>query len=65
MTAEIVNLRRVRKAKVRLLKDAAAAENRASHGRSKAEKQGTAAETRQSNQKLDGKRLDHDPEEKS
>jgi hypothetical protein len=38
MPAEIVNLRRVRKSRARIEKDAAAAENRSRHGRTRAEK---------------------------
>jgi hypothetical protein len=43
MTADIINLRRVRKAKARREKDAQAAENRAKSGRPKAEREHTEA----------------------
>ncbi|WP_406854289.1 DUF4169 family protein [Alsobacter sp. KACC 23698] len=43
MTADIVNLRRARKAKARTEADAAAAENRAKFGRPKAERDLRAA----------------------
>lgn len=44
MTAEIVNLRRARKAKARTQMVAKAAENRATHGRTRAEREHAAAE---------------------
>ena len=44
MAAEIVNLRRARKAKTRGAKETAAAEKRARFGRTKAEKQMEATE---------------------
>jgi Domain of unknown function (DUF4169) len=53
MTADIINLRRARKAKARTEKDAQAAENRAKSGRSKAERKMTNAVL-----KLDRSRLD-------
>ncbi|MBL8544108.1 MAG: DUF4169 family protein [Hyphomonadaceae bacterium] len=57
---EVVNLRRARKAKQRSEADAAAAENRASFGRSKAEKEQTNAEREAASRKLDGHKRDDD-----
>lgn len=56
MTAEIINLNKVRKAKARAEKEQRAEENRVRHGRTKAERD--AEETRQSieNAHLDGMR---------
>lgn len=56
--AEIVNLRRARKAKVRSNAEAEAYANRIAHGRTKAEKQHTAAEQALSIKRMDGLRLD-------
>ena len=50
---EIVNLRRVRKARDRRAKEEAAQANRAAHGRSKAERGLTAAQARLETAKLD------------
>jgi Domain of unknown function (DUF4169) len=55
--AEIVNLRRVRKLKVRDRKQAEAAQNRAAFGRSKAEKRLTESERALAEAGLDGRRL--------
>jgi hypothetical protein len=58
--AEIINLKRARKAKARAAAEAEAAANRATHGRSKAERKLTQAEQRAAKRKLDGhKRNDH------
>jgi hypothetical protein len=56
--AEIVNLRRARKDKARAEKDAAAEQNRLQSGRSKAEKQATAAENVRAAQILAAHRRD-------
>jgi hypothetical protein len=56
--AEIVNLRRARKAKARQENDSVAAANRIVHGRSKAEKQRLAAEKERAERTLDGHRRD-------
>lgn len=56
--ADIVNLRRFRKARKRADADAAADENRRRHGRSKSEKQKQALEADQANRHLDGARID-------
>jgi hypothetical protein len=57
MTAEIVNLRKARKAKARAADEARAAENRALFGRSKAERKATEAEKDLTLRRLDGHRL--------
>jgi len=51
---DIVNLRRVRKAKARLQTETEAAFSRAAHGRSKAEKKLTKSEQEAAARKLDG-----------
>ena len=56
--AEIVNLRRARKGKARVEKEARAADNRVRFGRTKAEKRETAAERARTGKSLDGKKLD-------
>jgi DNA-binding TFAR19-related protein (PDSD5 family) len=56
--ADIVNLRQVRKQKSRGEKDQKAAENRAKHGRTKAEKQRDAALEDQARRRLDELKLD-------
>ena len=56
--APIVNLNRFRKAKARSAKAERAAENRALHGRSKAERQADTAEQRRADRELDSKKLD-------
>ena len=56
--ADIVNLRRFRKARNRAEAEAAADENRRRHGRTKSEKQRDALEADQANRRLDGARLD-------
>jgi hypothetical protein len=54
MTAEIVNLRRVRKGKARAARAAAGAANRARFGRSKSERQREEAERGLDRRRLDG-----------
>lgn len=56
MTAEIVNLRRAKKAKARMAKDALATQNRALHGRSKAERENEALAKERVRRELDGAR---------
>ncbi len=56
--AEIVNLRRARKGKVREKKEARAADNRVRFGRTKAEKRESEAERGRVEKKLDGKKID-------
>ncbi|WP_294536192.1 DUF4169 family protein [uncultured Rhodoblastus sp.] len=55
---EIVNLRRVRKARERLADAALAAENRVRHGLSKAERTGAENSKARAEKTLDGHRLD-------
>ena len=57
---EIVNLKRVRKAKSRAAAEEQAAHNRASYGRSKAEKKLAKAEQDTARRKLDGHKRDDD-----
>lgn len=56
--AEIVNLRLARKQKARADKDARAEQNRVTFGRSKAEKQKTAAEKARADRHVDGHKRD-------
>ena len=56
--AEIVNLRRARKARKRLQKENQATANRRSFGRSKDERVAERAEKHRQTRNLDGKRLD-------
>jgi hypothetical protein len=60
MSADIVNLRRVRKAKARAERTRAAEENRRVHGRSKAEKVRQEDEQARQDRHLDGHRRDRD-----
>lgn len=64
MSAKIVNLRRFRKQKARRDKAAAAADNRARHGRSKAKKACDKAETTRDQKAHEGRLLtpETDPE---
>ena len=64
MSEKIVNLRRFRKQKARRDKAAAAADNRARHGRSKAEKTRDKAETTRDQKAYEGRLLtpETDPE---
>lgn len=56
MPADIVNLRRARKAKTRADRDKQATENRLVHGRSKAEKTAIKSETDTALRRLDDHR---------
>ena len=58
LMAEIVNLRQARKAKARAKAEDAAAANRASFGRTKAEKKLTKVEREAAERKLDGHKRD-------
>ena len=58
MPAEIINLRRARKAKSRREAEVQAAENRVAFGRSKAERQATEAARELEARRLDGLQLD-------
>ncbi len=58
MTADIVNLNRFRKGKVRAAKDAAAAENRVRFGRTKSEKERSMTESEGAARHLDAHRRD-------
>lgn len=60
MSAEIVNLRRARKAKAREEAEAVAADNRVRFGRSKAERETAKARDAVERRRLDGHRLDDD-----
>ncbi len=64
--ADIVNLNRFRKAKLRADEKRQAAENRIAFGRTKAEKDQTKAENKRENRAIDGAKLDRstrqDPE---
>lgn len=63
--AEIVNLRRARKARARVEKEAQAAENRLRFGTSAAERQASAGERDKARRHLDGHRRDMPGEELS
>lgn len=58
---DVVNLRLARKRKARALDERIAAENRAVHGRTKAEKLAERMEARRAENTLDGHRLDRRP----
>jgi hypothetical protein len=58
--AEIVNLNRARKQRERAAKALQAAANRASHGRTKAERVATRVETARRDTVLDGARRDEE-----
>ena len=58
MTADIVNLRRARKAKARTERDKTAAANRAVFGRPKSEKVKSEAERQRAARALEGHRRD-------
>ena len=60
MTAEIVNLNKVRKTHNRELKERQAEINRVKFGLTKAEKRKTKFEIRQQDKELSGKQLDED-----
>jgi hypothetical protein len=61
--AEIVNLRRARKAKAKAEAETKAAANRVAFGRSKAEREATRAATSLETQRLDGHHLQPKPGE--
>ena len=61
--AEIVNLRRARKARQRAKDAAEADENRARHGRTKSQKQKDRLEAQQQDRLLDGAKRDHPSED--
>ena len=60
MPADIINLRRARKAKARDVREQAAAENRRLHGRTKVEKAKEAAERERAARTIDAHRRDGD-----
>ena len=62
MSEKTVNLRRFRQQKARRDKAAAAADNRARHGRSKAEKARDMAETTRDQKAHEGRLLTPDPD---
>lgn len=63
MTADIVNLRSLRKQKARTEREAQAAENRVKFGRSKAEKSLTKALNDKAERQLDGGRRETLPDD--
>ncbi|WP_321339254.1 DUF4169 family protein [Breoghania sp.] len=58
MTADIINLRQVRKARRRVAKETEAAENRIRFGQSKSRKDEAKAEAEKAARTLEGHRLD-------
>jgi hypothetical protein len=58
MPADLINLRRARKQRARLAKEAQADENRAKFGRSKAERQQSAAVETLRQRRLDGQQIE-------
>jgi hypothetical protein len=58
--AEIVNLKRARKAQARAEAGASAAANRAAHGRTKIEKQNSKAKVEKANRHLDAHKREAD-----
>ena len=60
---DIVNLNQFRKKRERAVKALKRVANRARSGRSKAERQVTQAEAARGDGTLDGKRINHEPEE--
>ena len=60
LAADVINLRRARKAKARVDHDLEAAANRAAFGRTKSEKQKSTAEERLANRKIDAHRRESD-----
>ncbi len=62
---EIVNLRRARKARDKRVKDEAAQANRVAHGRSKAERDLTAAKARLEASKLDAHRRESETDDQA
>jgi len=63
VTAEIVNLRRTRKAHDRAARSDAATASRIAHGRSRAERETAAVETARAKRLLEGHRLSGEPVE--
>ena len=63
--AEIINLRNVRKQKARSAKEAQAEQNRISFGRTKAEKQLSAAEKALADKRLAGHQRDDKDQDRS
>ncbi|CAN1722950.1 DUF4169 family protein [Hyphomicrobium sp. 1Nfss2.1] len=63
MTAEIINLRRARKAKLRREAEVLADENRAKFGRSKHEREATRAEAELNARRLEAMRRESDDRE--
>ena len=61
--AEIINLNKARKAKAQADDKVAAAANRASHGRTKGERDQTKAEKSHLNQVLDGAKIERPDDE--
>ncbi len=62
MSAELVNLRRVRKARLRAEKDRASAANRVLHGRTRVERDAQHLERDRAGRSLDGHLLAATPE---
>ena len=60
---DVVNLNQFRKKRDRAAKAQQRAANRARTGRTKAERQATQAEAVRGDDLLDGKRIDHEPDE--
>lgn len=60
MPADVINLRRVRKAKARTEKEKAAEASRLAFGRTKAEKAKTAAERQRALKSIEGHRRDRE-----
>jgi hypothetical protein len=56
--AEIINLNRARKARIKAEDKTRAAANRAAHGRTKAQKQSADKERERAARQLDGQKLD-------
>jgi hypothetical protein len=63
VSAEIINLNKVRKAKVRAEKERSAAANRTRFGRSKADRQAEELERDRARRELDGARREDDETE--
>jgi Domain of unknown function (DUF4169) len=59
--AEVINLRVVRKSKLRIDKETVAVQNRAKFGRTKAVKSLEASQAKLSDDRLDGHKLTKDP----
>ena len=63
--SDVVNLRRARKERDRRAKEVAAQASRVAHGRSKAERELTAAQARLGNAKLDGHKRARDADDQA